>query len=75
MDALVETGRSDRFLEEQLGPILGPSRPPSGYLCLRRSKALFDFAVQRGRDARRLGVQAPKHLLLAGTTARPSWRP
>jgi len=56
LDALVETGRSARFLEEQLGPILSLPGRPRGTL-LATLEALFDSQFNIAETARRLGVR------------------
>jgi hypothetical protein len=56
LDALVETGRSTRFLEEQLGPILSLPGRPRGTL-LVTLEALFDSQFNIAETARRLGVR------------------
>jgi hypothetical protein len=56
LDALVETGRSGRFLEEQLGPILSLPGRPRGTL-LATLQALFDSQFNVAETARRLGVR------------------
>ena len=53
LDALVETGRSGRFLEEQLGPVLGLPGRPRGTL-LATLQALFDSQFNVAETARRL---------------------
>ena len=52
----METGRSDRFLEEQLGPVLGLPGRPRGTL-LATLEALFDSQFNVAETARRLGVR------------------
>ncbi len=49
LDALVETGRSARFLEEQLGPVLGLPRPAPRYAACH-ARGSVRLPVQRGRD-------------------------
>lgn len=56
MDALVETGRSTRFVEEQLGPILSLPGRPRGTL-LATLQALFDCQFNVAETARCLGVR------------------
>jgi purine catabolism regulator len=56
LDALVETGRSDRFLQEQLGPLLALPGRPRGIL-LATLEALFDAQFNVAETARRLGVR------------------
>jgi hypothetical protein len=56
LDALVETGRSGRFLEEQLGPILALPGRPRGTL-LATLEALVDAQFNVAEAARRLGVR------------------
>jgi hypothetical protein len=56
LDALVETGRSARFVEEQLGPVLSLPGRPRGTL-LVTLEALFDCQFNVAQTARRLGVR------------------
>jgi Purine catabolism regulatory protein-like family/PucR C-terminal helix-turn-helix domain len=56
LDALVETGRSARFIEEQLGPILSLPVRPRGTL-LSTLQALFDCQFNVAETARSLGVR------------------
>ena len=56
LDALVETGRSARFLEEQLGPVLGLPGRPRGTL-LATLEALSESQFNVAETARRLGVR------------------
>jgi hypothetical protein len=56
LDALVETGRSGRFVEEQLGPILGLPGRPRGTL-LATLEALVDSQFNVAETARQLGVR------------------
>ena len=56
LDALVETGRSGRFVDEQLGPILGLPGRPRGTL-LATLEALVDSQFNVAETARRLGVR------------------
>ena len=56
LDALVETGRSGRFVEEQLGPVLGLPGRPRGTL-LATLEALVDSQFNVAETARRLGVR------------------
>jgi purine catabolism regulator len=56
LDALIETGRSQGFLQRQLGPILSlPSRPRS--TLLSTLEALLDSQFNIAETARRLGVR------------------
>ncbi len=56
LDALVETGRSGRFVEEQLGPILAlPGRPRGTLLATLETLVASQFNVAEA--ARRLGVR------------------
>ena len=56
LDALVETGRSDRFVQDQLGPLLALPGRPRGIL-LATLEALFDSQFNVAETARRLGVR------------------
>jgi purine catabolism regulator len=56
LDALLETGRSSRFLEEQLGPVLSLPGRPRGTL-LATLEALIDSQFNVAEAARRLGVR------------------
>ena len=56
LDALVETGREGRFLEEQLGPVLSLPGRPRGTL-LATLEALFGSQFNVAETARRLGVR------------------
>jgi purine catabolism regulator len=56
LDALVETGRSERFLQEQLGPVLALPGRPRGIL-LATLEALSDSQFNVAETARRLGVR------------------
>jgi hypothetical protein len=56
LDALVETGRGTRFVEQQLGPILSLPPRPRGTLLLTL-QALFDSQFNVAETARRLGVR------------------
>jgi DNA-binding PucR family transcriptional regulator len=56
LDALVETGRSARFVEEILGPVLSLPGRPRGTL-LVTLEALFDCQFNVAQTARRLGVR------------------
>jgi purine catabolism regulator len=56
LDALVETGRSAHFLEEQLGPLLALPGRPRGIL-LATLEALCDSQFNVAETARRLGVR------------------
>jgi hypothetical protein len=56
LDALVETGRSARFVEEQLGPVLILPGRPRGTL-LATLEALFECQFNIAQTARRLGVR------------------
>ncbi len=56
LDALVETGRSERFVQEQLGSVLALPGRPRGIL-LATLEALFDSQFNVAETARRLGVR------------------
>ncbi len=73
LDALVETGRSDRFLQEQLGPVLALPGRPRGIL-FGHSGGPVRLAVQRGRDCPAPRSAPPERLLPARTTSGSSGR-
>ncbi len=56
LDSLVETGRSARFLQEQLGPLLALPGRPRGTL-LATLEALCECQFNVAETARRLGVR------------------
>ena len=74
LDALVETGRSDRFLRGATGTDPGPARPAPRHAA-GHAGGPVRLAVQRGRDRPAPGGAPPERLLPAGTAERAAGRP